>query len=174
MFCKNCGGPLNPKLEMLNCDDAYYRGGARCRTCNYLYFPEIPGTWNSEAWITDFDHKAEVIRQRTFPRKNDWRRDVYLTLHFIDCLDMVTWYFLSPEFDEHQRLLEILTSLRAAKSVETLHRVIQLAERPDLVLERFGLVGSTSEMVDDVDTDLRRRVYDRFMRDHAISEFAAE
>jgi hypothetical protein len=52
---------------MLDSDDPYYRGGAQCRTCNYLYFPEISGTWNSEAWITDFDRKAEMILQQHTP-----------------------------------------------------------------------------------------------------------
>jgi hypothetical protein len=186
LYCKNCGGPLKPKLEMLNSDDPYYREGARCPTCNYLYFPDFPGSWNSEAWITDFDHKAEIILQRAYTSKNDWRRDVYLTLNFIDHMDnMVTWYFSSPEFDEHEHLLEILKSLNAAKTIDTLQHVVQLARRPEQVLERFGLVGDTSERVDDaweevtgelaesMDADLRQRVYNRFMRDHDIADFAA-
>jgi hypothetical protein len=172
--------------EMLNSDDPYYQGAARCRNCAYLYFPEIPQTWNPEAWITDFDHKAQMILQQAYPTTKDWRRDVYLALHFIDCLDkMVTWYFSSPEFVEHEHLLELLRSLGATKSVETLQRVIRLGRRPEQVLERFGLVGDTSEMVDDaweeitgeplqsMDINLRKLVYDRFMRDHDIAEFAA-
>ncbi len=171
---------------MLNSPDLYYRGGARCRACNYLYFPEFLGTWNLEAWITDFDHKAEIILQRKYTKKNDWRRDVYLALNFIDYLDkMLTWYFSSQEFDEHERLSEIFRSLNAVKSVDTLQRVVQLAYHPEQVLERFGLVGDTSEMVDDaweevtcefaesMDADLRQRVYDRFMRNHDIAEFVA-
>lgn len=48
---------------MLNSDDPYLDGRARRRTCDYLYFPEFPATWNSEAWTTDFDHKAEVLQR---------------------------------------------------------------------------------------------------------------
>lgn len=150
MYCKNCGATLTPSVEKVISDDLYYYGGARCRSCNYLYFPDFPATWNTEAWITDFDRKAEIILQQAYPSKNDWRRDVYLTLQFVGCLDeMVTWYFSSPEFAEHERLLGVLESLGADKSVQTLHRVIRLAAEPERVLERFGLVGDTSEMVDD-------------------------
>jgi len=123
---------------MVNSDDPWYRGAARCHTCNYLYFPDFPDTWNSEAWLTDFQRKAETLLRQPYARLNDWRRDVYLVLQFVGCLDtMVTRYFSSPEFEEHERLLEILRSLGAAKSVDTLERVVRLAERPVQVLERF-------------------------------------
>jgi hypothetical protein len=136
--------------------------------------------------MADFSHKAELIRQQVYASANDWRRDVYLVLHFIDCLDnMVTWYFSSPEFDEHHRLLDILASLGATKSVVTLQRVIRLARQPEQILETFGLVGDVSERVDDaweeftfelsksMDIDLRKRVYERWMRDHDAAEFVA-
>jgi hypothetical protein len=150
LYCRNCGAALAPNLEMLNSGDPYYHGAARCRTCDYVYFPDVPGTWYSEVWITDFERKRETILQQRYDSTKDWRRDAYLVLHFIDCLEkMVTWYFSSPEFDEHERLIEILRSLGAVKSIDTLQRVIRLARQPDQVLERFGLVGDTSEMVDD-------------------------
>lgn len=188
LYCKNCGGSLTPKLEILTTDDPYYLGGARCGGCNFLYFPDYPPTWNCESWRADFDRKAEVILRQEY-EKNDWRKDVYLALHFIDQLtQMATWYFSSPEFGEHDRLLGILDSLGAAKSVDTLRRAIELAKRPEQVRERFGLLGapSYSELIDDaweevtgelaesLDPDLRQLVYDRFMRDHDCAEFSAE
>lgn len=186
MFCKNCGGPLTPGAEMLNSDDPYYRGAARCPNCNFLYFPDYAGTWNPEGWMADFDRKANVILQQSYD-KNDWRRDAHLAVHFIDCLgQMVTRYFRSSQFDEHERLLEILSSVGAVESVDTLRQIVQLARRPDQVLERFGLVGDTSENVDDaweevtaelerrLDPDLRERIYDRFMRGHDLAELTAD
>lgn len=112
---------------------------------------------------------------------------MYLALHFVDCLrtNLVTWYFSSSEFNERERLLEILRSLGATKSVDTLQVVIRLARRPEQVLERFGLVGDTSEKVDDawekvidelsqsLDVNVRKLIYDRFMRDCAIAEFVS-
>lgn len=170
---------------MLVSDDPYYRGGARCRACNYLYFPDFPTTWNAEAWIADFDQKAEVILNRAYADKQDWRREVYLILHFVDCLDdkMVTWYISSPEFDEHERLLEVMRSLGANKSVDVLVRVVQIAAQHEGPLGKFEIVGFANEFVDDaweevtfelsesLDFNLRKLVYDRFLRDHSISEF---
>ena len=187
MYCRNCGGLLTPSAEFLNSSDPYYHGGARCRGCNYLYYPEVTGTWYPEAWDADYYRRADVILKQTYTA-DDPRRDAQLALHFIDCLQekMVTWYHLSPNFNEHERLAEVLRSLGAVKTFEILERVVRMGECPDEVLERFGLVGDTSENVDDaweavtnelwesVDPDLRKRVYDRYMRDHDVAEFVAE
>jgi hypothetical protein len=98
---------------------------------------------------------------------------------------MVTWYFASPEFDEHERVLEVLRSLGATRSVDTLQGVVRLARRPEQILERFGLVDATGEMADDaweevtgelsqsMDINLRKLIYDRFIRDHGVAEFVA-
>lgn len=186
MYCKKCSSSLNPIVEMLISEDLYYHGGARCRTCNYLYFPDFPRTWNAEAWIADFDQKAEVILNRAYADKQDWRREVYLVLHFLDCLDdkMVTWYISSPEFNEHQRIAEVMRSLGANKSVGTLERVVQIAAQHELTMGKFEVVGYASEFEDDaweettfqlsksLDSNLCKLVYDRFMFDHDISEFA--
>jgi DNA-binding ferritin-like protein len=74
----------------------------------------------------------------------------------------------------------------ATKFFNALQSVVQLAKRPELVLKRFGLIGDTSEAVDDawdevteelatsLDTDLRKLVYDKFLQDHDFAEFGEE
>ena len=184
MYCKNCGGHLDLRADSFLSDDPYYQGGARCANCGYLYFPAFPATWNTEKWVADFERKAELILLGHLRERETWSWDLYLLLHFIDCMrTMVTWYFTSPEFNERERLIDLLESIGAVKSVETMFRIIDVANDPEKALLPYLVPGDRGEWLDDaweeiteelsrsLDPNLRQLVYDRFMRDRNISEF---
>lgn len=184
MYCKNCGGDLDSRVDSFVSDDPYYQGGARCANCGYLYFPAFPATWNTEKWVADFERKAELVLLCHPSERKTWIWDVYLLLHFMDCMrTMVTWYFTSPEFNERERLIDLLKSMDAVRSVETLFRIIDVANNPEKALDRYRVSGDHGEWLDDaweeiteelsqcLDPNLRQLVYDRFMRERHISEF---
>jgi hypothetical protein len=45
MYCKKCSMQLDPEKEMIRQPESWEREGARCSSCNYLYYPEIKDTW---------------------------------------------------------------------------------------------------------------------------------
>ena len=184
MYCKNCGGQLDSRVDSFLSDDPYYQGGARCSNCGYLYFPAFPATWNTDKWVADFEHKAELILLGSSVERETWIWDVYLLLHFMDCMrTMVTWYFTSPEFNKRDRLIELLKSMGAVRSVETMFRIIDVADNAEKALVGYRVSADHGEWLDDaweeiteelsrsLDPNLRQLVYDQFIRDRDISEF---
>lgn len=149
MFCKKCSERLVPDVDRVESDDPYYRNACRCQECGYLYYLDYPDTWNVEKWMTDLDHKAKLVLEWEYQSLTGWRRDVYLVLHFLDQLQMVTWYFRSPEFTGHRRLDEVFEKLDANKSRVVLHEIIDLAGRQAHFLEELGLTRPLGEQEDD-------------------------
>ena len=126
-----CGGDLSPAEDSFHSDDPYYAGGARCRQCHYLYFPEIEQTWCEEAWHPDYVRRKKQLRAIPFGQLEGDRRRLYLAIHFINCLwSMLTTYFDSAESQHSDELMEFFYELNADDAAGVVSKVLDIAKDP--------------------------------------------